>query len=414
MKKILFFILLLCLVRMATAEYQIKNGMGFPILSSSLGLRAESMGGAFTGLANDISAVQYNPAGLGTLYNKQLLLTHDIGLAGINTEYLSYTAQAWGGNIAYSLLYHHTDPVEEIANGTLTGVSFSLSDLAAIFSYGRHVWKWFYYGMNLRYARLNRLDESYNAGTFDFGVLFIYDLEQYIPNLHYSGLGFSVMNLFPAFNYPNRISSMDTKFRIGTGFSYRQIMSLTMDFENSRDKSPSFRVGYEIFPLYFLALRAGYVANDFSQTFTDNFTFGAGLGNKLREGTLSIDFSARMKKSTGFLYKLGLHWIFDKPYHFTTIEDKISREKKILAEIETKQRLRQEAKQRKLEAAQERIRQKEEAERKRLLEIEQSKRKDTNVETLPSVESPQVPEKEQLDATQSTNPAIPPAMGTNQ
>ncbi len=404
-KNLIVLLLLLLLPVLVSAEYFINNCAGFPILSQSLGVRPSAMGGAFTGLANDINAIQYNPAGLGTLYNRQFILMHDPGLAAINTEYLAYTAPAWGGNIAYSFLYHHTEDIKEIVNGAETSTSWNLEDMAVSLSYGRHIWKWFYYGMNLRHAYLREMNSTSHAATMDIGILFIYDLEKYISDLHYSGLGISIMNIFPGFDYPLKAASVDMKFRIGTGFSYKNIMSLSMDIENTADKSHTFRLGYEIFPLYFLALRAGYVGNDFKESNWDNFTFGAGLGNRLRYGTLSIDVSAKMKQAYGMLYELSFHWIFNRPYLFTSFEDKMAREKSIQTELENNKKNRQDAKERRIREAEEKLRLKEEARLKKLEEAENQ-----NIEELPAVETKieETTEETQIETIESATNAEQP------
>lgn len=108
-----------------------------PVLQLPLGARAYSMGGAFTAVADDISTLHYNPAGLSNLNHRELTLMYLRGLDGQNLEYIAGgTPLAFSGligegyaSLASSLLFSQNGAIEVNtlnADGSLAG-SESLS-----------------------------------------------------------------------------------------------------------------------------------------------------------------------------------------------------------------------------------------------------------------------------------------------
>ncbi|MCK5453348.1 MAG: UPF0164 family protein, partial [Calditrichia bacterium] len=67
---------------------QSKTGItAATFLSIEIGARAKSMGGAYVALANDVSALYWNPAGLTTLGQNAIMFTHSEWLADVNLDF---------------------------------------------------------------------------------------------------------------------------------------------------------------------------------------------------------------------------------------------------------------------------------------------------------------------------------------
>jgi len=78
MKKILFVIAMMVFAAAsAFAAVNDSASIMFPMLDMGVGARALGMGGAYTAVADDASAIYWNAAGLGNLNNIQLGLTYD-------------------------------------------------------------------------------------------------------------------------------------------------------------------------------------------------------------------------------------------------------------------------------------------------------------------------------------------------
>ena len=59
-------------------------------LKSGVGSRAVSMGNAFGGLADDITAMYWNPAGRAQLTNREFSVTHNESFQGIRDDFAGY------------------------------------------------------------------------------------------------------------------------------------------------------------------------------------------------------------------------------------------------------------------------------------------------------------------------------------
>ncbi|MFC1478103.1 UPF0164 family protein [Candidatus Margulisiibacteriota bacterium] len=100
MKKILV-IGLICLISLSAFASAVHNGTyGFQNMRGLAGVRAIGMGGAFTAVANDSSAIYWNPAGLSkikrTEINGQFLVTAAKDDVNIDSLSQSDTAFTWG------------------------------------------------------------------------------------------------------------------------------------------------------------------------------------------------------------------------------------------------------------------------------------------------------------------------------
>lgn len=77
--------------------YPIGAGItGLNFLKISQGARQSGMGEAFTGLADDVNAIFWNPAGLAQLTRHQACLQHSLWMIDINFQYLAYALPVSG------------------------------------------------------------------------------------------------------------------------------------------------------------------------------------------------------------------------------------------------------------------------------------------------------------------------------
>ncbi|MCM2267472.1 MAG: type IX secretion system membrane protein PorP/SprF [Elusimicrobiales bacterium] len=129
------------------------------------GARVPGMGDAFTGVADDISSVYYNPAGLASLERPKVIAAHSMFYSGLSD----------GSNLGLSAAAF-AFPLSNGRGGTLAGLwqQFSLSGVyaekTAQVSWGyrfdrRSVYEKFSIGASLKYLShgFTRLDETYNA-----------------------------------------------------------------------------------------------------------------------------------------------------------------------------------------------------------------------------------------------------------
>ncbi len=109
-------------------------------LKISVGARASALGESFVAVANDPSAIYWNPAGLASMQRPEMLLSHIDWPADISYEHIAYVLpwRRLGGSLAFqfgmlSTRMEQTDELHPFGNGT----SFVYSDVIAGAAYAR-------------------------------------------------------------------------------------------------------------------------------------------------------------------------------------------------------------------------------------------------------------------------------------
>jgi hypothetical protein len=156
-------------------------------MSIGVGARALGMGGAFTALANDVTAGYWNPAGLSKINYPQLSLMHSEQFGGlINYDYAA-VGFPFGKNssLGVSIIRLGVDGIpdtrnawdDENNNGILDenlNISkityFNASDWAIYFTYSKKSSENFAYGANLKIIRREMSVGNATGVGFDLGV----------------------------------------------------------------------------------------------------------------------------------------------------------------------------------------------------------------------------------------------------
>jgi|GEM_PF-1102009 len=107
MKKIL--ILIIVSLMFAAASYAGTATSGGALLQQEIGARPRGMGGAFTAVADDVSALSWNPAGLVNVGTLELSCMYTYGLGQASYEYL-------GGALPLNAFSGNEPPVEDRSN----------------------------------------------------------------------------------------------------------------------------------------------------------------------------------------------------------------------------------------------------------------------------------------------------------
>jgi len=253
MKKIAALMAVLCIIPFALFA---KGDYGTPgeFLNWGAGARSLGMGKAFTALADDPSAIYYNPAGLALQNPIQIALQHvflfedtmyDFGAAtypisGIGTFGFGYVRL---GSMNF-------DAKDE--QWTDLG-KFDISDQAFILSYGREITGWLAFGINLKVVNQANFEVSSTGFGIDTGII-------WSPS-NYISFGLSVINALP----PTSLKLVETaetypvilKGGIALKLFGDRVMP-AMDFEQEfGGRDFKFRLGIDIYPFQQLALRAG-------------------------------------------------------------------------------------------------------------------------------------------------------------
>ncbi|MCI0636631.1 MAG: PorV/PorQ family protein, partial [Actinobacteria bacterium] len=160
----------------ATEIFEKVGTVGAQFLKIGVGARAAAMGEAFTPIADDATALYWNPAGIARLEGNQITLNHASWPAEIGHEFVGsvFTYGAIPGTFGVSMNVLQMKPMNVTTafkpNGT--GDTFDAGDLAINFTYARMLTNKFSFGGTLRWVHLG-IEEEFAEGVMtDFGTLY--------------------------------------------------------------------------------------------------------------------------------------------------------------------------------------------------------------------------------------------------
>ncbi|MBI5464778.1 MAG: PorV/PorQ family protein, partial [Ignavibacteriales bacterium] len=185
-------------------------------LKIGVGARALGMGNAQVGLANDLSAIYWNPAGLSRLQvNGEVMFNHANWLADVQYDFAAGLLPMGDlGTFGFSVISMRVpeDVVRTVDFPEGDGRRWDASSIAFGVSYAKNLTDRFSLGFNFKYVREALWDESASAFAFDVGTLYLSE----VPGLT---IGASISN----FGSKMRLDGRDLYFNsdpdnnIGTG-----------------------------------------------------------------------------------------------------------------------------------------------------------------------------------------------------
>lgn len=143
-------------------------------LDIGVGPRAEALGGAYTALAGDATALYWNPAGLAHMQTGEVVSAHAEWLADINHDYVGVALPFAGGVVGASvtLLGVPEQLVRTETNQQGTGETFTAADMALGLSYGRAITDRFSLGGTVKLIQQRIWNSSATGFAVDVGTQF--------------------------------------------------------------------------------------------------------------------------------------------------------------------------------------------------------------------------------------------------
>lgn len=171
----LFIIILfsLCTVINAQKPYRVGTTTA-NFLEIGYGTSGNAMGDAFTSIANDASALYWNPAGLSNIKGGEVMFAYQPWIANINTTFSTAAFNIGNmGTVAIGIVgvdYGDMDVTTmEMQSGT--GETFSASDIAVSLAFSRRLATWFSFGAAAKFVSSTIWHSSASAIAMDMGVL---------------------------------------------------------------------------------------------------------------------------------------------------------------------------------------------------------------------------------------------------
>lgn len=342
MKK--FFGVVVSLLAAATVQQVFAQAgtSAVPFLLISPNSRASGMGESGTGIADDASAIHWNPAGLAFQKGSEVSITHanwlpQFNLSDLFYDYFNYKMDLpeIGGSVGAGVTYLNLGEFIQTSDKDPTEIGrFKGFEVAAVLSYGTLISDDIGIGTNLRFINsslspFGTAQEKGNGIAYDlaFDIGFLYKPKNfYVPFVEedlgdFFSLGVNLTNLGPKVTYIDAAQAdpLPTQLRIGLGIVPMKdefnSLTLAVDFakllvykapngasdelpkslitsftKNSYEqniKSFNTAVGLEYWYDKKVALRMGYFFEDPSYGNRNFMTFGAGL----RYDIYGFDFS---------------------------------------------------------------------------------------------------------------------------
>jgi hypothetical protein len=265
-------------------------------LNIDVGARAVGMGGVFTCIEKDVSALFWNPAGTAKIRGGIVSINHTQWIADMK-QYAF--AGAYGDNnlgvFGFTFLMMDNGSIERTipdptsSRGFILDGTFNVAQWAAGIAYSRQLTNKFGIGLQVKYAFQNLGDAAIlvtsqdsigqnitnkeSTIAFDFGTLYYFGFKDL-------RIGMSLRNFSRPVTYSYESFNLPVVFRIGVAMDILSLLPEMTDHKFQAgfevvypyDHGEKVQIGGEYFFKNLLALRLGY------QTNTDVGAFSAGFG----------------------------------------------------------------------------------------------------------------------------------------
>lgn len=217
---------------------------GSEVLHSTLlemegGVRQQGMGEAFTGIADDINCMYYNPAGMGQMQKGEIYLTYNnlYHLDLIHNYIISIAAPDIAkGSLGFSY--------RSISVGNKVDFMGDYNEDLYRLCYGIEILPLFYFGVNLKFLKINYNKINGSAISYDGGVL-IRAFDKHLS------VGLIIVNINkPALVWNNKTKeSYSSLLRLGLGLRPNNNILIGMDIARPNTEQYDIHLGGEIWLL---------------------------------------------------------------------------------------------------------------------------------------------------------------------
>ncbi|MEP7234235.1 MAG: PorV/PorQ family protein [Ignavibacteriota bacterium] len=305
---------------------------GSLFLKIGVGARAAGMGGAYSALADDITALFWNPAGIGHLKGTNAAATYTSYIAGINHNFIGAVLPiSERYRFGISLIVLDNGPLQKSTiEKDINAGTFNANDLAFGITLAGALTDRFSFGATVKYIHNSILDNSADGIAFDAGSLYQTDfyhlkislaLTNLGPERNFQGNSLSIVAQDNAINNTSRgldarlvtsDFSLPLAFRIGVatdvfqGEMEDQKLNVAFDFAAHSDGPETYNVGGEYVWNDLLAIRAGYGFNQDQL----GLGLGAGFRYKTEDFLGTIDYGINTTKNFGLIHRISVSAAF--------------------------------------------------------------------------------------------------------
>ena len=290
-----------------------------------MGARAVGMGESFTAVADDPTALYWNPAGLVRARGTEFNLTHGVWLQGVDSEYFAFTQNLdMDGAIGGSLNYLGTgsfDGALETSTGGYGGVGPSISayDYEGSIAYAQKLGNWIpnagvfdrlMVGVEASIVGQNLVQVGTGGAAFNLGLLY----EAQPKTLFIGGVIYNIGTNIQDYSQP-LIYKLAGSYWLKNTFLKKDRMIIAGDFNINDDTGPRVSLGDEYrmrFGKNDVYLRAGYRTG--SQDGTDTGPdLGAGIAHQFDDVEADVDYAFVPYGILGDTHRISVNLIIGRP-----------------------------------------------------------------------------------------------------
>lgn len=301
MRRIILAILTAAITVNSYAASEVKDaaGLAFSFMNIGAGARAAGMGEAFTAVSDDVSAIYWNPAGLGKIRAPEISLTYYSMYVDSSYQYLmgAFPAGPGTAGIDVSYVYFGNFDLRDDA-GVLLGEKASPYNIGVTAAYGMEFSKLLSAGAAVKYLSQAAAGTSLSGFTFDAGLLADFGI---------LSAGLNARNIGAAGSY-----SVPTDIRAGLAGKIEMPpehrLIIAGDIGYAVKGSMKYSVGAEYTFNNILSLRAGYRIKDENTDLGGMAGLFAGAGAAL--SGMKIDYSISPYGDLGITHNITFGYRF--------------------------------------------------------------------------------------------------------
>jgi hypothetical protein len=300
-------VVLLALPQVSFGQAKVATA-GAKFLDIGVSARAMGMAEAYSAIANDVSAIYYNPAGLTQLYSREAMFTHIDYPADINYEFaaVAFPVEALSGVVGFGFynLRSGDIPVTTYAFPAGTGETFQANEYAVSASFARSLTDHFSLGVTLKFIGEYYDDESALGWATDVGTLY---------DTGYRGfkIAMSIVNFGADMKMIQDAYPLPISFKFGSAInvidSPDHLATFSLEGAHPSDNLEQYQGGLEYWWMDRFSGRVGYRFNYDSE----GFTVGGGLKWPLGETSeIRVDYGYQDYKYLREVHRFTLTMAF--------------------------------------------------------------------------------------------------------
>jgi hypothetical protein len=258
-------------------------------------------------LAEQIEALNLNPAGLANLEKRNVVFSHTEWIEDIGLEYFGYGQKIFNGGAGLSIFFLHQGEFDNLdLEGNIEG-NINAYDLAVNIGYGKNFSSLhFDYSLGGALKFINRKLAKYSSSTFAIDLGFKQKM-QLLKN-KITTIGLSLQNIGPGVKFINESYSLPIIFRIGIGQhayqSGKHSLYLGISLVNYFiDKVTTLNTGIEYLFSDIISIRAGYTIGE---SVPYNVSAGLGLVREYKGVKYIFDLSLSPNYILGNTYSISI------------------------------------------------------------------------------------------------------------